>query len=63
MDVPLDNDYTYGEIVEIRKSIAVIQGIGLYSKTREGVHFRYIQKLTGGRRCGKCKEHSKRSIT
>ncbi len=49
---PLDNDYTYGEILNIKRSIATVKGIGLYSKTTAEVHLRYIEKLTGGRNSG-----------
>lgn len=28
---PLDNDYTYGEIIALRKSVATVKGTGLYS--------------------------------
>ena len=28
---PLDNDYTYGEITALRKSVATVKGTGLYS--------------------------------
>ena len=44
---PLDNDYTYGEITALRKSVATVKGTGLYS----GIV---------GSDCKKC---SKRSIT
>ena len=26
---PLDNDYTYGEIIALRKSVATVKGTGL----------------------------------
>lgn len=51
---PLDHDYLYGEIVSIKKSIATVKGIGLYSHITAEVHLKYIEKLTGGRNCGKC---------
>ena len=43
-----DNDYAYGETVEIKGCIATVKGIGLYSKFTEVVHLKYIQKVTGG---------------
>ena len=45
---PLDNDYTYGGIVEIKGCMATVKGIGIYSKVTEVVHLKYIQKVTGG---------------
>ena len=45
---PLDNDYTYGEIIDIKGCIATVKGIGLYSGVTEVVHLKYIQKVTGG---------------
>ena len=47
---PLDNDYTYGEITALRKSVATVKGTGLYSGITAEV----------GSDCKKC---SKRSIT
>ena len=42
---PLDNDYTYGEIIALRKSVATVKGTGLYSGITAEVHLRYIEKL------------------
>lgn len=47
---PLDADYTYGEILEIKKSIATVRGIGLYRGSITEVHLRYIQTITGGKK-------------
>lgn len=52
---PLDHDYFYGEILDIRKSVATVKGIGLYANVTAEVHFKYIERLAGGRNCGKCK--------
>lgn len=52
---PLDHDYLYGEIIGIKKSIATVKGIGLYENIKAEVHLKYIEKLAGGRNCGKCK--------
>ena len=41
---PLDNDYTYGEITALRKSVATVKGTGLYSGITAEVHLRYIEK-------------------
>ena len=45
---PLDNDYTYGEITALRKSVATVKGTGLYSGITAEVHLRYIEKLMRG---------------
>lgn len=62
---PLDNDYTYGEITALRKSVATVKGTGLYSGITAEVHLRYIEKaMRGGGSVGSdCKKYSKRSIT
>lgn len=62
---PLDNDYTYGEIIALRKSVATVKGTGLYSGITAEVHLRYIEKLMrgGGSVGSDCKKCSKRSIT
>ena len=65
---PLDNDYTYGEITALRKSVATVKGTGLYSGITAEVHLRYIEKaVRGGGSVGSvgsdCKNCSKRSIT
>lgn len=35
---PLDNDYTYGEIIALRKSVATVKGTGLYSGGTPKIH-------------------------
>jgi hypothetical protein len=62
---PLDNDYTYGEITALRKSVATVKGTGLYSGITAEVHLRYIEKvMRGGSSVGSdCKKCSKRSTT
>lgn len=35
---PLDNDYTYGEITALRKSVATVKGTGLYSGGTPKIH-------------------------
>lgn len=42
---PLDHDYTYGEILSIKKSVATVRGIGLYKGVTTEVHLRYIEKV------------------
>lgn len=56
---PLDHDYTYGKILNIDRSIATVQGIGLYKHIITEVHLRYIEKYTGGKRCGGGKRGTK----
>ena len=60
---PLDHDYTYGEILSIKKSIATVKVAGLYKNTTEAVHLRYIEKLVGGKNCGDGKRNNKLLIT
>lgn len=62
---PLDNDYTYGEIIDLRKSVATVKGIGLYSGITTEVHLRYMEKVKrgGGSVGSNSKECSKRSTT
>lgn len=62
---PLDNDYIYGEITALRKSVATVKGTGLYSGITAEVHLRYIEKaMRGGGSVGSdCKKCSKRSTT
>lgn len=62
---PLDNDYTYGEIVDLKKSRATVKGTGLYSGITAEVHLRYIERvMRGGGSIGSDrKKHSERSIT
>lgn len=45
---PLDHDYTYGKILDIRKSVATVQGIGLYRNVTAEVHLKYIEKYKIG---------------
>lgn len=46
--MPLDNDYSYGYILGIRRSIATIKCTGYYSKKTVEVHLKYIEKHRGG---------------
>ena len=61
----LDNEYTYGEITALKKSVATVKGTGLYSGITAEVHLRYIEKLMrgGGSIGSDCKKCSKRSTT
>ena len=49
---PLDHDYTYGEILSIKKSVATVKGIGLYKDITAEIHLRYIERVAGGRNIG-----------
>lgn len=42
---PLDNDYTYGEITALRKSVATVKGTGLYSGITAEVHLSVDQHI------------------
>lgn len=56
---PLDNDYYYGEIIGIRGGYATITGIGLYKGITAEVHFKYIERVAGGRNGGSGKRDTK----
>lgn len=59
---PLDADYSYGYILEIKRSLVVVVGTGYYSGVTTEIHLRYIEKVKrGGGGFGRGKEHSKRS--
>lgn len=45
---PLDHDYTYGIIVSLTKSVALVKGIGIYKNVTAEVHLRYIKKVVLG---------------
>ena len=56
---PLDHDYLYGKIVDIRGYFAIIRGIGLYRNITAEVHFKYIEKIAGGGYYGSGKRNNK----
>lgn len=61
---PLDEDYSYGYIVEMRKKYAVVQGTGYYTGSLALVHIKNIKRLEeGGESDGRSKKHNKRSTT
>lgn len=47
---PLDNDYTYGEITALRKSVATVKGTGLYSGITSGGTPKIHRKVNERRR-------------
>ena len=49
---PLDYDYFYGKVVDIRGNFATIRGIGLHKHAYAEVHFKYITKVSGGSSSG-----------
>lgn len=55
MDVPSGSRLFLWRILDIRKSVATVKGIGLYANVTAEVHLKYIERLAGGRNCGKCK--------
>lgn len=58
---PLDADYSYGRIEEIKRSIATVSGTGYYKGITTEVHLKYIEKLQrgGGVHGSSSKEYSK----
>ena len=56
---PLDNDYTYGEIVSLHRGRATVKGIGVYKNAKAYIPLRYIQRLTGGGNCGSGERNNK----
>lgn len=61
---PLDADYSYGNIMEIRRSIATVRDTGYYKGTTTEVHLKYIERVQrGGVGCGSGSEKfNKRSV-
>ena len=61
---PLDADYSYGTILEIKSSTAIVVGSGYYTGAITEVHLRYIEKAEkGGKGFGNSKKYSKRSTS
>ena len=59
---PLDEDYTYGIILELDEKIAIVKCIGYYNGITE-VRIKYLEKIKkAGEKRGSYKKHSKRSI-
>lgn len=59
---PLDEDYSYGTLLERKGGWATILGSGYYTGITINVHIRYIEKARkGGKGFGSGKKHSKRS--
>jgi hypothetical protein len=62
--LPLDNDYSYGYVEEIKRNLVVVRCTGYYSGLQVEVHMRYIDRQKGGGIFGGCENrHSKRSVT
>lgn len=62
---PIDEDYSYGTILAIKRSVATVSCTGYYTGTTAEVHLKYIERLQrgGGVLGSNSKEHSKRSAT
>ena len=62
---PLDADYSYGKVLDIKRSVATaVICKGYHRGVITEVHTRYMEKLRrGGGDYGGRKRHSKRSIT
>ena len=57
---PLDEDYSYGTVLEIKRSLATLRCSGYYDGFITEVHIKHIQKLSkGGKSVGGNKKHSK----
>ena len=62
---PMDADYSYGIILDLKKNTALIKGMGYYAGIIVEVNLKNIEKLErGGRSFGSnSKKHSKRSTS
>ena len=59
---PMDVEYSYGTIVEINKTRAIISYIGYYKGRLTEVHIKYLRKLErGGKGIGGGKRNNKLS--
>ena len=57
---PLEEDYSYGYILDIKKSIATVVNTGYYSGVTAEVHLKYIEKVKrGGGKVERDKRYSK----
>lgn len=56
---PLDEDYSYGYIIEVRNKYATVLGTGYYKGSVALIHTRSIEKLEKGGRdsSGRSKKH------
>lgn len=46
--LPLDNDYSYGYVIEVKRNYATIECTDYYSGLLVSVHLRYIEKCRRG---------------
>ena len=59
---PLDEDYSYGYIVEINRNRATVSGTGYYKGVITIVHLKEVEKVkNGGKGFGGSEKCSKRS--
>ena len=57
---PLDEDYSYGTVLEVKKNLVVVQGSGYYKGVVSEVYLKYIRKVKkGGKGFGGSKKHCK----
>lgn len=42
---PLDHEYSYGKLIEIRRNRAIIEELGYYSGRIVSIHIRFIKHL------------------
>jgi len=55
---PLDEDYSYGYIVNVEKNYVLVRGTGYYKDSLTLIHIRYIEQR-GGDSDGWGKKHIK----
>lgn len=61
---PLDADYSYGYVVEVKRGLVTVIGTGYYSGVTTEVHIKYIEKVKrGGGNSGGCKRDSQLSTS
>lgn len=57
---PLDADYSYGAVLEIKRGFATVVGSGYHAGRVASVHLSYMEKVKrGGSDYGGSKEYSK----
>lgn len=61
---PLDEDYSYGHVVAVDRTVVTVRCLGYYAGITTHVHIKYVRKVQkGGKRVGGSKRRSKRAIT
>lgn len=55
---PLDHEYSYGKLIEIKRNRAIIEEMGYYSGRVVSIHLKYVKHLGRSSR-GESKKHYK----